>query len=308
MKFRLNIKGELYPYGKKTKLLHLKMVFLLLFCFSFIISIKAQNNLISMNKKQTTIKEVLNDIEQKTGCVCFFSEDVKPEMNKRVSIKINNQTLKNVLDELFRQTDLSYQLLGKQISITQRKKMDKSISPSVTKRVTLKGVVTDIETKKPLPDVNIFIEELKTGTVTGEEGSYAINLPQAVYRMRVSYIGYKEQYVTINFHNATEYNIELQSDTHLHEILVTANKKDENVSRTNMGVEKLSISEIKRMPALMGEVDVIKAIQLLPGVQPTAEGSSGYSVRGGSADQNLIVLDNATVYNASHMFGFFFRF
>ena len=85
---------------------------------------------------------------------------------------------------------------------------------------------------------------------------------------------------------------------------MTAEKKDENVSRTNMGVEKLSINEIKRMPALMGEVDVIKAIQLLPGVQPTAEGSSGYSVRGGSADQNLIVLDNATVYNASHMFAF----
>lgn len=305
MKFRLSTKGALYPYGKKTKLLHLKMVFLLLFCSSFIVSIKAQNNLISMNKRQATIKEVLNDIEQKTGCVCFFSEDVKPEMTKRVSMKMNNQPLKNVLDELFRQTDLSYQLLGKQISITQGKKTAKSSFPNVTKRITLKGAVTDIETKKPLPDVNIFIEELKTGTVTGEEGSYAINLPQAVYRMRVSYIGYKEQYVTIDLHNATEYNIELQSDTHLHEIVVTAEKKDENVSRTNMGVEKLSINEIKRMPALMGEVDVIKAIQLLPGVQPTAEGSSGYSVRGGSADQNLIVLDNATVYNASHMFGFF---
>lgn len=305
MKFKHSLKGKLCPYDKTTKLLHFKMALLLLFCLSFIVNMEAQSNLISIYKRQATMKEVLNDIEQKTGCVCFFPEDVKQEMNRRVSLKVANQPLKYVLDELFKQTDLSYQLLGKQISITRGKKVAKSISSTVSKRVILRGIVTDRETKKPLPNVNIFIEQLKTGTVTGDEGAYAINLPQSTYRMRISYIGYKEQYVTVNLSNATEYNIELQSDTQLNEVLVTADRKDENVSRTNMGVEKLSISEIRRMPALMGEVDVIKAIQLLPGVQPTAEGSSGYSVRGGSADQNLIVLDNATVYNASHMFGFF---
>lgn len=306
MKFKPSLKGILCPCGKLTILLQHKMVWMLLLCFSFMMNVEAQNNSISINKGQATIKEILNDIEQKTNCVCFFGEDVKPELNKRISFKVVNQPLKAVLDELFKQTNLSYQLVGKQISIVRGgKKGGKSSSSTTSRRVTLKGIVTDAETKQPLPNVNLFIEQLKTGTVTNDEGSYSITITQATYQMRISYIGYKEQYITVNLNKATTYNIALKSDTQLNEVLVTADKKDENVNRTNMGVEKLSISEIRRMPALMGEVDVIKAIQLLPGVHPTAEGSSGYSVRGGSADQNLIILDNATVYNPSHMFGFF---
>ncbi len=101
------------------------------------------------------------------------------------------------------------------------------------------------------------------------------------------------------------YTSSLNDTISLHEVIVSGKKSDENVSGVSMGVEKLSITTIKKMPALMGEVDVIKAIQLLPGVQATSEGGSGFSVRGGSPDQNLILLDNTTVYNPSHMMGFF---
>ena len=97
----------------------------------------------------------------------------------------------------------------------------------------------------------------------------------------------------------------LKDTVKLREVVISGQKSDKNVSSVDMGVEKLSIKAIKKMPALMGEVDIIKAIQLLPGVQPTSEGSSGFSVRGGSPDQNLILLDNTTVYNPSHMMGFF---
>jgi outer membrane cobalamin receptor len=100
----------------------------------------------------------------------------------------------------------------------------------------------------------------------------------------------------------------LSEDQQLDEVVISAQRKDENVTRMNMGVEKLSIKEIQRMPALMGEVDVLKAIQLLPGVQAASEGGSGFSVRGGSPDQNLITLDNTTIYNPSHLMGFFSMF
>jgi hypothetical protein len=100
-------------------------------------------------------------------------------------------------------------------------------------------------------------------------------------------------------------DVRLKPNDWLEEVIVSSRKKDENLTGLVMGVEKLSIKEIKSMPALMGEVDVLKAIQLLPGVQAASEGSSGFSVRGGSPDQNLIVLDNTTVYNPSHMMGFF---
>jgi len=169
----------------------------------------------------------------------------------------------------------------------------------------ISGVIKDTETGAPLASVNIYIKELSVGTSTNKDGEYSITLPQGSFTLRISCIGYKTKTEHINFTTSVKKDFELDSDTRLEEIVVYANKKDENVASTNMGVEKLSIGQIRKMPALMGEVDVIKAIQFLPGVQATSEGGSGYSVRGGSADQNLILLDNATVYNASHMFGFF---
>lgn len=305
MKFNCTSKGRVFPCYKKTKLFNLRTMLLLLFALFFVANLQAQNVLISIWKKEVPVKKVLREIEKKSGCACFFSDDAKPEMNKTVTLMIADRPLKQVLDELFKQTDLSYRIIGKQISITKKKNTSKPVVQTTGRRVVLKGVVTDSETNTPLSNVNIFVQELGNGTTTDEAGAYSITLPQGSYNLRVSYIGYKEQHVQGNTSDAVECNIKLQSDTQLSEVLVTADKKDENVTRTNMGVDKLSISEIRRMPALMGEVDVIKAIQLLPGVQPTAEGSSGYSVRGGSSDQNLIVLDNSTVYNASHMFGFF---
>ena len=91
----------------------------------------------------------------------------------------------------------------------------------------------------------------------------------------------------------------------IHEVIVTSQRKEANITNTRMGMQKLTGSEIQNVPALLGEIDVVKAIQLLPGVQSTSEGSSGFNVRGGGTDQNLILLDNTNIYNASHMFGFF---
>lgn len=186
---------------------------------------------------------------------------------------------------------------------------DNPVTPEDKFKVS--GTVRDSETKEALFYVNVTVKELKKSTSTDVDGTYSFSLPKGTYTFVLSYIGYKTSTMRVKIDAAVKRNFSLVTDTLLmKEVVVEENvvfkeKKDESVSRTIMGVEKLSIGEIKKMPALMGEVDVIKAIQLLPGVQPTSEGSSGYSVRGGSADQNLILLDNATVYNAGHMFGFF---
>lgn len=179
------------------------------------------------------------------------------------------------------------------------------VSESGPRKLNVSGVIKDTETGEPLTNVNIYIKELNTGTSTNSKGEYFMTLPKGTFTFRISYIGYKTKTERIVISTSNKFNFKLDSDAKLDEVVVYANKKDENITRTNMGVEKLSIGEIRKMPALMGEVDVIKAIQFLPGVQATSEGGSGYSVRGGSADQNLILIDNATVYNASHMFGFF---
>lgn len=172
-------------------------------------------------------------------------------------------------------------------------------------RVT--GVVRDAENGETLIGVAVYEPQSKTGVTTDEKGKYEITLPYGSHRLQFSYVGFQtlEKSVTVGQKPQT-LNVKLQQDvTLLSEVEVTSQKKDRNVSEMAMSVQSLDMITIKKIPALMGEVDVIKTIQLLPGVQAASEGSSGFSVRGGGTDQNLILLDDAPIYNASHFLGFF---
>ncbi len=171
----------------------------------------------------------------------------------------------------------------------------------------ISGTVKDAETSEALVGVSIYVEHLKQGTTTNERGRYELDLPVGEHLLRISYVGYGtlEKKVTVTAKPQT-INLKLQSETEtLSEVEVTSERQDRNVSAMAMSVQTLDMITIKKIPALMGEVDVIKSIQLLPGVQSASEGSSGFSVRGGATDQNLILLDGAPIYNASHFLGFF---
>lgn len=172
--------------------------------------------------------------------------------------------------------------------------------------LVLSGQVFDQDTREILIGATIYVEEFKTGTATDINGNYQIRLPYGTYSLTISFIGYETQQVKVTMANAMKRNFYLKkSSQQIADVLVTDERSDINITRTEMGVEKMKIQTIRKIPALMGEVDIIKAIQLLPGVQSTSEGSSGFSVRGGNYDQNLILLDNAPIYNASHFVGFF---
>lgn len=171
--------------------------------------------------------------------------------------------------------------------------------------VTIEGTVLEKATKIPLPGATLFIEETRSGYISDESGRFKFSIEKGNYTLTTSFVGYQSNKTKISAPGNQKLEISLSDNTALGEVVVTARAKDANITSLSMGVERLSMSEIKKMPALMGEVDVIKAVQLLPGVQSTSEGSSGFSVRGGSPDQNLILLDNTTIYNASHLMGFF---
>jgi hypothetical protein len=171
----------------------------------------------------------------------------------------------------------------------------------------LTGVVKDAESGESLVGVSIYVEVLKMGTTTDDKGRYELELPMGEHQLRVSYIGYRtlEKRVNIGGHPLT-LNMQLHPESEkLSEVEVSSERKDRNVSEMAMSVQTIDMVTIKKMPALLGEVDVIKTIQMLPGVQAASEGSSGFSVRGGSIDNNLILLDGAPIYNASHFLGFF---
>lgn len=176
-------------------------------------------------------------------------------------------------------------------------------------RHTISGYVREAVSGESLIGVNIYLSDHKTGTVTNTYGFYSITLPAAdSVVLVVSYVGFTPEIVKITLQKDTELNINLKPNIVLDEVTVTADRREKQSESVKMSTIKLQLAQIKNVPSLLGEKDVLKVLQLMPGVQKGSEGSSGLYVRGGGPDQNLIILDDAIVYNASHLFGFFSLF
>lgn len=169
------------------------------------------------------------------------------------------------------------------------------------------GTVSDQQTGESLTGATILIESSKNaGTITNSYGYYSILVPQGQYKLRVQFIGYdsKEFYVTVHENKLVDIEL-VEKPVQLDNITVRGEKPDRNISSIEMGSTKFSPRQIENVPVLFGEADILKTIQLMPGVKSAGEGNSGFFVRGGGIDQNLILLDEAPVYNASHLLGFF---
>jgi len=175
-----------------------------------------------------------------------------------------------------------------------------------TKKWTISGTIRDKSNGEALFGATIYIDELKTGTSSDVYGNYSITVAEGKYTLVYSYIGYIKEHKQCELTQNTRLNIELSiKQETLDEVEITSEKSDKNITRPEMSTFKMDIKTIQKIPSLMGEQDIIKAIQMLPGVQTVSEGTNGFSVRGGAPDQNLILLDDATVYNASHLMGVF---
>ncbi|MCB9449037.1 MAG: TonB-dependent receptor [Flavobacteriales bacterium] len=173
-------------------------------------------------------------------------------------------------------------------------------------KFTVSGHVTDEVSGEDLPGASVYIQEVMKGTATNTYGFYSLTLESGTYNLVASYMGYEQISQKIVLNKDLKINIKLKPfSITTDEVVVTAERKDKNVESTEMGKVELQTDEIKTLPVVFGEVDVLKTIQLLPGVQSAGEGSTGFYVRGGGPDQNLILLDEATVYNAGHLLGFF---
>ncbi len=171
---------------------------------------------------------------------------------------------------------------------------------------TISGYISDATNGESLPGATVVVTSINKGTATNSYGFYSITLPPGEYTLKYSFVGYADQVLTFDLNNDTTINVELKpSAENLKEVEITSEALNENVTSSQMSVNTINSQTIKEIPSLMGEVDLIKALQMLPGVKFVAEGTSGFSVRGSSPDQNLILLDEATVYNAGHLMGFF---
>lgn len=170
---------------------------------------------------------------------------------------------------------------------------------------TISGYVREKGSRELLPGVNIYLPQQKTGTTTNNYGFYSITLPAGSYELQYSFVGYAIAIQQLTLDADKVIDIDLQPNATLQEVVVTGEKIERATESAQMSMVALPVSQIKNIPALLGEKDVFKALQLMPGVQKGSEGNSGLYVRGGGPDQNLIILDDAPVYNAYHLFGFF---
>jgi hypothetical protein len=174
-----------------------------------------------------------------------------------------------------------------------------------TGKVVISGYITNSDTKEPVAGVTVYNQKLSAGAISNEFGFYSLSLPRGIHSLQFSFIGMREKMININLFGAGEMNVEMKSTLiPLKETVVSA-QKNMILQRYEVGVEKINITSFRLSPTSLGESDIVKSVLLIPGVKSVGEGAAGFNVRGGSADQNLILLYGAPVYNASHFFGFF---
>ena len=181
-----------------------------------------------------------------------------------------------------------------------------SLSTFCQEKFTISGTIYDQSNNETLIGVSVYFPEINSGTTTNEYGFYSITIPKGTYKVQIDYLGYATITETLDLSKQITKNFKLSEETEtLNEIIIESNIEKLNVRSPQMSVNKLSAKTIKQIPVVLGEADIIKSLILLPGVTSAGEGASGFNVRGGAADQNLILLDEAIVFNSSHLFGFF---
>lgn len=181
-----------------------------------------------------------------------------------------------------------------------------SLSASAQTKHSVSGFLKDAANGEGLIGVSVYVREAQTGVTTNAYGFYSLTLPAGTYNIVYSYIGYEKIVKTVELTSDKTLDLEMAGESeNLKEVTISTKKEDENVRSIDMSVNKVEMKTIKKMPALLGEIDLIRSIQLLPGVTSVGEGASGFNVRGGDISQNLVLLDEAPVFNSSHLFGFF---
>jgi len=280
----------------KTK--PLKLVALAL-CSIINIAIGQSNSqIVHLKKDQFTIGEIFQQVRDELGMeIGYVENEVKTE--KIVDLPVGEYTLEGLMTHLFPQPE--YKVL-----IKSGKVLIKNTGSATNKRDHIYGYVSDGETGEKLIGATLFNNNSKTGTTSNNYGYFALPVEGETVSIQVRYLGYKTKTISLQALSDQPVNIQLSpNDKLLGDIVITDNVLDDRVRSTEIGLTKLSVERLKAMPSLGGEPDVLKSIQLLPGVQTVGEGTSAYYVRGGNHDQNLILLDEATVYNPAHALGFF---
>jgi len=304
-------------YSITTLMLRSKAAIIVLLLFSsWLPRAMAQSPLdkvcsISLNNEP--LKSALDKLTAASGVKFTYNETVA-KSTVQITIQAKDQTLRNILNTALAPHPFSYKLLDQEILIRYDPGRDKKPRPSPVKssatKYTVSGTITSQKTGETIIGATIKVPGTAQGTSSNAYGFFSITLPAGDNQLAISAMGQKSALITLALTENHTLNFAMEDDSYqLKEVSIGAKSRGaRDLANPQMGVMQLSIQETKNIPVLLGERDIIKTIQLLPGIKSASEGSGGFYVRGGAADQNLILLDEAPVYNASHLLGFFSTF
>lgn len=260
---------------------------------------------ISIHATEKPLGEILTEISEVANVHFSYSSQRIP-VETKVTVTANNQTIKEILDTVLKNLDIRYFVIEEQIILKPGKRRKTSTSQIPLTKYTISGYIMDKSDGEGLIGATIYVPELNTGTITNPYGFYSITLPRGQYKIVYSYIGYNNFLKPVLLDTDRFFEIELETDTSvLEEVVVISSEYSKVVEKTQMSEIKINPQSIHYMPSLMGEVDVIKSLQSIPGITIFGDGSTLFFVRGGNKDQNLIQIDEAPIYNPSHLLGFF---
>lgn len=265
---------------------------------------------VTLQLKDVSLRETMKKIEAITPFT-FLAKAEDIENEQHVSIDVINRPLSEVLDKILEGRKLEYQQVNENIFIRKAEHNPSLLNTTAGKKInhSVHGTIRSASTGEALIGVTISVAGTKGGTVSNEYGFYSLTMGAGNYTLMVSAVGMKTRQVEVSLVRDTELNIALENEAkELETVTVSSSAASRNLRTPQMSVERINVQDVRNVPVLFGERDILKTLQLLPGVKSAGEGNSGFYVRGGGSDQNLILLDEAPVYNASHLLGFFSTF
>ena len=296
------IAQRLIKMNKRNKCYLILILFQMALC-NLIAQDNSLDKVVSVDFNNVDLKVAINHLRSNYGIDFSYSNETLVG-SKKVKLKLENKKVKYVLQKLLEGQNINFKLIGNKLTLY--KKSSVSIPENrITPKYSISGYIEDLESGEKMIGANIYIQELGTGVSTNVHGYYSLTLPEGRYNLEITYIGFQLKNELINLDKNLTRDINLNSSVEMEEVEIVASKEVYKPSeKTQMSSTRLNMEVVKTMPAIGGEIDVLKIAQLKPGVSSGTEGSSGVYVRGGNIDQNLILMDGVPVYNPAHLFGF----
>ncbi|HNW89457.1 MAG TPA: TonB-dependent receptor [Bacteroidales bacterium] len=283
-------------------------VIFLLFFAAFVVPAQNLDRKITLRIKSKPLGEVINEIGQKANINFSYSTQNIP-VEKPVSIKARNASVRSILDELLKKYSIEFTVVESQVIL---KAIKNTIEPWAEKQInekqkfTISGYLKDAATGEVLIGAYVYAKGTTLGTATNAYGFYSLTIPQGSYVMVFSFVGYKSFEESLDLKENLQVSKELEFDkTEIKAVEIKSGSAEEAILTKKLNAIKLSPKEISHLPSFAGDFDLIKTLQAIPGIKTYGDGSALFYARGGNSDQNLIMVDEAPIYNPSHLFGFF---